>query len=220
VTAAPPVPAGLREAVGAWRAEGRPPQGAVAYVRERWTAALPEHEATLRALPDGGLDRAAAHGAVAASLAVGDVLGAFVVSQVWGYGLSGYGPFRVRRVLDQPEAAVHLRASYDELCRDGPVAGFAAFSGQHRLRGLGPAFFTKFMYLADPARRALVLDEYVLTWLRQHGEVKLSRNPRPADYERYLQVVGGWAAGLDVPGEAVERLIFTAEAMTRPRSTW
>ncbi|HEY4099049.1 MAG TPA: hypothetical protein VGM33_26215 [Baekduia sp.] len=220
MTAVPSVPAALREAVGAWRAEGRPPQGAVPYVRERWIAALPEHAATLRALPGDGLDRAAAHAAVAASLAAGELLGAFVVSQVWGYGRSGYGPFRVRRILDQPEADLHVRASYDELCDDGPVAGFAAFSGEHRLRGLGPAFFTKFMYLADPSRRALVLDEYVLTWLRERAEVKLSRNPRPADYERYLQIVGGWAAELDVPDEAVERLIFTAEAMTRPRSTW
>jgi hypothetical protein len=215
----PPVPVGLRDAVEAWRAEGQPPQNAVAYDRQRWIAALPEHAAILRALPDG-LDRQATRGTVEATLAAGDVLDAFVVSQIWGYGRSGYGPFRVRQILDQPEAALHVHASYDALCDDGPVAGFAAFSGEHRLRGLGPAFFTKFMYLADPSQRALILDEYVLTWLRERAEVKLSRNARPADYARYLEVVGGWSAELDVPAEAVERLIFTAEAMTRPRSTW
>src|SRR3954466_8326768 len=45
------------------------------------------------------------------------------------------------------------------LVNQGPVAAFGAFADAHRIPGLGPAFFTKFMFFADQTRQALVLDE-------------------------------------------------------------
>ncbi len=43
---------------------------------------------------------------------------------------------------------------------------------------------------------------------------------RPPDYERYLELMYGWAAPLGLaPGE-LEEVLFTAGARDRPRSTW
>lgn len=215
-----PVPATLHEAAVAWKAAGRPQQGATEYVRSRWVDALPEHRQLVHALPER-LNRSDSRRLIAGLLEEDNIAGAFVVSQIWGYGRRGYGPYRVRRVLDQDGAGENLRAGYDVLHRDGPGAAFSAFADKHRLAWLGPAFFTKFMFFADPTQQSLVLDEYVAAWIREHIGLKLPLYPaRSSVYVGYLELVQAWAAMLELTVHEVEQLIFAAEARTRPRNDW
>jgi hypothetical protein len=99
-----------------------------------------------------------------------------VASFVWGWGAAGYGPRRLRdiRVGAGDHLEPSLQRALDAVNADpasaNPIAGYAclyggddyrgrAAPGQQpwsRLRGFGPAFFTKLLYFSTPG--ALILD--------------------------------------------------------------
>ena len=103
----------------------------------------------------------------------------FLASFVWGWGTTGYGPSRLRGVLGAAGESLEtslqraLAAASEEPGQPDPIAGYAYLYGGWisddsdkraapgslawaRLRGYGPAFFTKFLYFAVPG--ALILD--------------------------------------------------------------
>lgn len=87
---------------------------------------------------------------------------------VWGHGRAGYGPFRVRRLLRDGDVGAKLELAVTVLRDDGAVGAYPAMlTGDARIPGFGPAFFTKFLAFAHPVvgtgsgRRALVLDRAV-----------------------------------------------------------
>ncbi|MFK4098475.1 hypothetical protein ACI2L1_00010 [Streptomyces sp. NPDC019531] len=97
---------------------------------------------------------------------------AFVATQVWGYGVTGYGPYRTRQVLAQPSAEAVFTEAVSLLVDEGAVAAYEVLN---TLDGLGPAFLTKFLYFAglalpevkDP--RPLILDSVLASVLRRHA---------------------------------------------------
>ncbi|MGW1164808.1 8-oxoguanine DNA glycosylase OGG fold protein [Streptomyces sp. NPDC002550] len=97
---------------------------------------------------------------------------AFVATQVWGYGDRGYGPFRTRQVLAQPDADVVIADAVSLLRYEGPTA---AYEKLNTVDGLGPAFLTKYLYFAALALpkvtglRPLILDSVLADVLRQHA---------------------------------------------------
>lgn len=97
---------------------------------------------------------------------------AFVATQVWGYGVTGYGPYRTRQVLAQPGAEAVLTEAMSLLVDKGAVAAYEALN---TLDGLGPAFLTKFLYFAGLAlpevkgSRPLILDSVLAGVLRRHA---------------------------------------------------
>jgi hypothetical protein len=97
---------------------------------------------------------------------------AFVATQVWGYGLTGYGPTRTHRVLAQPRAEAVIAEAVSLLRTQGALAAYEKLTTLH---GLGPAFFTKFLYFAGlalpdvPGPRPLILDSVLAGVLRRHA---------------------------------------------------
>ncbi|MEU0196898.1 MULTISPECIES: hypothetical protein [unclassified Streptomyces] len=97
---------------------------------------------------------------------------AFVATQVWGYGLKGYGPHRTGRVLARPGAQEAFAEAVSLLAGEGAVA---AYERLQVLDGLGPAFLTKFLYFAGQALpevkgpRPLILDKVLAGVLRRHA---------------------------------------------------
>jgi hypothetical protein len=102
-----------------------------------------------------------------------------IASFIWGWGATGYGPSRLRSILEaagaklEPSLQRALAAGRTEPEAPDPIAGYAQLYGGYlskesdkraapgapdwtRLRGYGPAFFTKFLYFALPG--ALILD--------------------------------------------------------------
>lgn len=99
-----------------------------------------------------------------------------IASFIWGWGAVGYGP---RRLLDiraaagdrlEPSLRRALDAVHEDPASPDPIVGYARLYGGYdhhdraapgedpwsRLRGFGPAFFTKFLYFSTPG--ALILD--------------------------------------------------------------
>jgi hypothetical protein len=144
----------------------------------RWRPCIPP-EAWPAALPgDGTLWRADIFGAANDWRAGRLSARAFLVAAcMWGYGPVGYGPARVRAVLQDDPDGSSLESNLEPLRHDCPATGdlraayqrFNRASGT-RLRGLGPAFFTKLLYFAGYRRGAggiqpLILDRNVAACL-------------------------------------------------------
>jgi hypothetical protein len=139
----------------------------------------------------------------------------------WGYGTVGYGPWRTARILqtsaDGPDRLVTVA---QRLAKAGAVDAFGLLGGDCRLRWLGPAFGTKYLYFcpqraADP--KALILDRLVARWLARHVDESfnaLSWSSRR--YRLYLDLVGSWADALDVASDDIEWCIFQAESNQTP----
>jgi hypothetical protein len=214
----PPPPA-LVALAGRWADAGRPPQPGIAWPRDRWTTAFPGHLSLLRALPDL-LDRDAVRGVAGrASESEAASEAAFIATMVWGFGWVGYGPHRTANMLAIPWTPARLDAVAKTVIDAGAVAAYGRLAGDCRIRGLGPAFGTKFIaFCQRPAAVpvALIHDELVSAWLAANGRPDLgSAAWSPSTYKAYLEQIHGWAASVDLTPETVEYLIFQAMADAR-----
>ncbi|WP_372666191.1 8-oxoguanine DNA glycosylase OGG fold protein [Amycolatopsis kentuckyensis] len=97
-----------------------------------------------------------------------------------------------------------------------PERAFAAFrpDRHNRIPGLGPSFFTKFLYFAGGGASdhpSLILDRVVATALRNRcGWTSLHRiGPWPPEtYGRYCTLLGRWAKDLDCAPDELELALF------------
>ncbi len=176
-------------------------------------------------LPDRLTRQAVRDACLRAADSPADAQRAFLTVMAWGYGQVGYGPFRVRRLLEAtPDADVQLQTAACKLAERGPVQAYA-YLGDHgapRLARLGPAFGTKFLYFCSPAgsQPALILDRLVAAWLRANTDVWLSEARwSVSTYKRYLQTMFGWADELNAAADKIENCIF-AEQAGIARSQW
>lgn len=134
------------------------PQRAFSYPAEswrRWVGHLEGDGPVLGALPPKLNRRTTAR--LVEEMLPGDVVGAFTVAMIWGHGSSGYGPYRTARVLTgerspmgapvSPGVRSRPRESVDVAREDGPVEGYRFLNNRPgKIGGLGPAFFTKWLY--------------------------------------------------------------------------
>jgi hypothetical protein len=142
---------------------------------------------------------------------------AFVSCMIWGFGKVGYGPWRTRRILsDSLDPDERLRATAATLQEAGALGAYRQLATTHRLRWLGPAFGTKFLFFCPRPRvgyTALILDRLVTTWLSTHCSIDL--NPvlwNQSTYERYLFIIHEWAQSIRVRAEEIEQCMFRAQA--------
>lgn len=169
---------------------------------------VPAHWSTITPWPDQLLERS--HGnAVAISRAQvvtvarevvkeGEWSEALVASYVWGQGRTGYGPHRLKAILDEPNLTEVLASAAAALQEQGAVAAYRVLYGA--VRGLGPAFFTKLLYFLDQALdasaapHALILDQRVARVVRAHAaRVGLEKGmPSAPDVAAWTWSDGGW----------------------------
>jgi hypothetical protein len=148
----PVVPDHVRQVVDAWRTAGSPSQPGIPWPRQHWIDAFPTHAAMFAGLPDRLDRRAIRQACVHAAVSPGDAERSFLAVMAWGYGRVGYGPFRVRRVLDAaPNGGAQLQAAASAAGEGRPVQAYASLGdhGTPRLPHLGPAFGTKFLYFCS-----------------------------------------------------------------------
>ena len=136
----------------------------------------------------------------------------------WGFGRVGYGAYRVGLMLATPHARDTLHQTVRVLHQSGALPAYDAL-GRAKLRMLGPAFGTKFLFFAQASGarpRALIHDEAVSTWLARHTSVGVATTAWIAPkYERYLAILHDWAGQLGIEPEAVELCVFRSMAAER-----
>jgi hypothetical protein len=200
-----------------WRDRGAPAQQGILWPRSDWLLAFPAHEELLRRLPRL-LDRTcvreicadAAHDGAAAQRA-------FLAVMVWGYGKVAYGRHRVHEILTYTEWPDQLLVAVARtLAMEGALAAYRrlADGGDCRLKGLGPAFGTKYLYFCQPAGAepvALIHDSNVAKWFVRYAGLEL-----PCDewseltYSLYLDQMRTWAAGMRCRPDDLELRVFEA----------
>lgn len=171
------------------------------------------------------VDRNSTRALVLTELKAGRTLAAFVGAMVWGYGTTGYGPVRTRWILTgtkvaPTEAAVlpsvseKLLAGAAFVQQNGPVEGFRFMNNDNRIKHLGAAYFTKWLYFAsamknaDDADAAPILDAQVAQWLLATVALQLDTN-ETASYERYVAVLKDWGQEYGRTAVQVEKVIFS-----------
>ncbi|MFK4107498.1 hypothetical protein [Streptomyces sp. NPDC002176] len=182
--AARPLPDSAVRALGRWwevnasvYADGTPGAHTVRYTPGRWARIAPWPGAL--APTSVGDDAAVSRAEVAA--AVGDALRreafgeALVATYVWGKGKrgtpGGSGPATLHKILAFDGLDAALATAVTALREHGAPQAYAALRRQ--VPGLGPAFFTKFLYFTGaavpPAQgpRPLILDRVLARRLRQ-----------------------------------------------------
>lgn len=145
----------------------------------------------------------------------------------WGFGSSGYGPWRTRQVLDSGRFPNSARKAIELLHGDAPDAALRAYfhlnnRAHGRVSWWGPAFFTKFIAFADPANSsdltnrqgALILDRWMATAVRHiasHSEFPLGGWTTP-QYAYYLTLMSRLSESTTLRGAAspvaAERALF------------
>jgi len=213
-------PRDLAKLVRAWQETGEAPQVAIAWPRDRWMSSFDRHRSMLRSLPDT-LDRAAIR-AVAAKATDSETAteAAVVATMAWGFGWVGYGPHRTHQMLrSMPDAVARLRRVALAVRNESAVVAYGLLARDCRIKGLGPAFGTKFIAFCQPTGArptALIHDELVSSWLAVHGRPDLSSVAwSRSTYEAYLEQMHAWADSLGVVPEVIEYLIFQAMADQR-----
>lgn len=204
-----------------WVEAGRPRQQPVEWQRELWIARYPDLGGRFGALPPR-LDRETVR-----QLVLGypdDLEGAFsglLAVFAWGWSQTRRGLTIARPVLVAGPQRVGplLIAIRAELETGGPVPGYAALMGAHKVDGLGQAFGTKLLYFLSPVDdRALIADSIIAKAFRRAG---LYRMPpaqcSAARYQRYIGDMRAWAAELSetprdggppITAEELEMIMF------------
>ncbi|GAA1610830.1 hypothetical protein [Kribbella karoonensis] len=206
------VPPALRLIHEHWTAHGRPSQQPAGWFPQRWTARLPDHSEFIKTLPSPiGRDDVTAEFA-GGEADDGAALRAFLAAMIWGHGRNGYGAYRTAAILRSAEHAGQvLREAMRTTRAKGGPAGFE-YLARHRLRGLGVAFATKYLYFCLPAdaevRPAPILDRVVRGWLASHVGWRPRLDWHVDDYSRYSDLVLRWSNQLDESTGTVEYLMF------------
>lgn len=177
---------------------------------DRWRVGLPDPGLWPPALddcPQGRrwplVDRAAvftAARAAAESGDGGDALRALVTIFVWGCGTRAREVTRRLRVFaDTPadQVADRLLHALQVQDVDGPIEAYRALASGDRVRGLGPAYYTKWLYFAGYGRvvgprQPLIFDSRVAASLTRLTGDRWDPT-QTAHYERYLDVTHAWA---------------------------
>lgn len=122
-------------------------------------------------------------------------------SLAWGEGTRAFrNPSRVRSFLTDVDRNSELLTNAADLATSEPTAAYRLLNG--KIKNLGPAFFTKFLYFAgagDSSHPSLILDARVAAALRDHCGWESLRigGAWPADtYGRYCTLLQRWAREL------------------------
>lgn len=138
---------------------------------------------------------------------------AFITVLQWGFGPGGRGASRARRMLTggehdpklkrafAPAVEDRLAGSIEPILTGDPSTAYAYFRDvDNAIKGLGPAFFTKWIYAVSArgdwrSPQALpILDDLVQRWLQRETEGRLVlQYGSTSDYIRYVELLDEWA---------------------------
>lgn len=184
-------------------------QRAFSWPRERWTgwlSGIAGSAQLLDSLPNT-VDRTSTAAAVDACVRRGAFAEAFIGCMIWGHGHTGYGPYRTACILSGSEepsgkpvdttVVSRLRTSVEQFNTGGSMEAYRYLNNEGHIRGLGPAFFTKWLYFISAgntpygAQAAPVLDDLVTGWLRTHASIPLQQG-KTSDYAKYVELLDYW----------------------------
>ena len=138
----------------------------------------------------------------------------FIGAMIFGYGDRGYGPSRVKRVLQENEKIFerNLQVQY-EASKNGPEASWVSHTKTGKLKYFGPAFATKFAYFGARYQKVESSVPLIADIDTSWGSWELAKIPRSVQklegYLRYVELAHEWGAlHGDFGADEVERALF------------
>ncbi|MFF9351537.1 hypothetical protein [Streptomyces sp. NPDC014734] len=153
---------------------------------------------------------------------------------VWGTGTRAREVARRARVFhanDPDRLDERIRSAKAEIDGGDPVAAYRVLNDRHaRVKHLGPAFFSKYLYFATadrPAgeRRPLIIDSNVALALNELSDQEWRANERwdSTKYASYLELAHAWAERWGTEPDVVERKLFDRGKQLKtsaPQTPW
>ncbi|MEZ5213052.1 hypothetical protein [Gordonia sp. (in: high G+C Gram-positive bacteria)] len=141
-------------------------------------------------------------------------------SVAWGLGSrKRLARKRIASFAADRDTTANLLVDAAVLSKSDPAAAYRLLMPHRpRIKYLGPAFLTKYLYFAgagEPAHPSLILDSRVATSLHSAGWKSLScKGGWPSStYQRYCELVERWSATCAAPRrDLVERYLFDRSA--------
>ena len=138
----------------------------------------------------------------------------FIGAMIFGYGDRGYGPSRVKKILQENKQIFdrNLQAQY-EASKNGPEASWVSHTKTAKLEYLGPAFATKFAYFGARHQKTQVPIPLIADINTSWGVWELAKIPRSVErsdgYLRYVKLAHDWGESHGEFGaDEVERALF------------
>ena len=171
-------------------------------------------------LRDGDKYRISRRNVIEFSNSASDV---FIGSMIFGYGDRGYGPSRVKKVL-QNNAQIfdrNLLAQY-EASKNGPEVSWISHTKTAKLKYFGPAFATKFAYFGARHQNVKSPIPLIADINTSWGVWELAKIPRSVErsdgYLRYVKLAHEWGNSHGEFGaDEVERALFEIGKKYVPR---
>lgn len=169
------------------------------------------HEGLLTVLPSL-LDRSAVRQIVADSRFTAEER--FLTTMAWGYGGVGYGPYRVGKMLSTPALDQMLTRSCS-IASSGASLSAYEFLMNNRIRQLGPAFASKWLYFCGSEEFAApIYDSVIAKWVMANAkeffaDVRISSEYwNPATYSRFIDFLNEASTITGCSRGELEYLIF------------
>ena len=147
----------------------------------------------------------------------------FIGAMIFGYGDRGYGPSRVKKILENNAQIfdLNLQTQY-EASKNGPEASWVSHTKTAKLKFFGPAFATKFAYFSARHQKAKSLIPLIADINTSWGVWELAKIPRsvekPDGYLRYVKLAHEWGNSHGEFGaDEVERALFEIGKKYVPR---
>ena len=212
--------------VDEWFLRGKPKQNPIDWNANPWIEAFPEHAPFLKELrlqSLGYLGRDLVRETLLRYADDGKYLEGFLAVMIWGYADDARGPFRTKRILDQPRAIESITEAFHSLAQEDISSAYNSLvtSGPDHL---GPAFATKYLYFAAPEEmnpQPVILDSLVAQGLDLWSNYKVSSTSATAkQYLNFLDYIATSAENLKISSEELELLIFSEVAKLNGNQSW
>lgn len=118
--------------------------------RALWSETVPGHWPDSLGAEGSEISRGDVFDIAKSARSDGEWLPLLAATFAWGYGPSGLGYARFLKIAARDGVEESLKGAVDVLDAAGSVAAYKQLQGE--VRGLGPAFFTKFLYFAQGTR--------------------------------------------------------------------
>jgi hypothetical protein len=209
-----------------WSLRGKPKQNAIDWNLEAWVKTFPEHARFLQQLRLknlGYLGRDLVRETVQKNAAEKRFVEGFLAVMIWGYADDARGPWRTKRILDQPIAPTAISKAYKFLLAGDVIGAYRTLidSGPEHL---GPAFATKYLYFGASQNirpRPVILDSLITEGFKKWADKSInSTNATAQQYFEFLEYVETTSERLNILPEDVELIMFTEIAKIKGSQSW
>ena len=212
--------------VDEWSLRGQPKQNGIDWNLDSWIKTFPEHIEFLKELRLknlGYLGRDLVRETVQTYAVEKRFVEGFLAVMIWGYADDARGPWRTKRILDQPIALTAISTAYGFLLTGDVMGAYRALidSGPEHL---GPAFATKYLYFGakkDIRPRPVILDSLITEGFKKWADKSINAtNATAQQYFDFLKYIEQTSEKLDIFPEDIELVMFTEVAKIKGSQSW